>query len=98
MPLPSDILYNMNTPLNHFNSIRDHVMSGGRHFHLFISSSEEIYPGYISRAIQTAKPGDIPVIMNIEISSENPAIVAQQENDHVLSSFIPSKFINSIKL
>ena len=96
MPLPSDILYNMNTPLNHFNSIQDHVMSGGRHFHLFISSSEEILPGYISRAIQTAKPGDIPVIMKIEISSENPAIVSQQENDHVLSSFIPSKFINSI--
>ena len=96
MPLPPVILYNMNTPLEHFNSIQEHVMSGGRHFHLFISSSEKILPGYISRVIHNAKPGDIPVIIQIKISSKNPAILTQQEDDHVLSSFIPSEFINSI--
>ena len=96
MPLPPAVLLHMTTPFNRFNCIQEHVDSGGRHFHLFISSSDKIMPGYISRAIHTTKPGDTPVIIKIEISPENPAILAEQEDDNVLSAFIPKKFIKSI--
>lgn len=99
MPLPKDMLYNMNTSLESFNTIDNHVLSGGRQVHFFISSTPTLpAPGYLIRAIQTAGQEYIPVIITIKISSENPAVKSFLEDDHVIGPVLFGDHIESIRL
>ena len=99
MPLPKDMLYNMNTPLNLFNTIDSQVISGSRLVHFFISSAPTLPTrGYLIRAIQTAGSEYIPVIITIKISSENPAVKSVHEDDHVISPVLFGDHIESIRL
>lgn len=99
MPLPKDMLFNMNTPLESFNNIDNHVLSGGRQVHFFISSGSTLpAPGYLIRAIQTAGSEYIPVIITIKISSENQAVKSVHEDDHVISPVLFGDHIESIRL
>tara|TARA_B110000495_G_C22929640_1_gene543392 strand:+ start:156 stop:1130 length:975 start_codon:yes stop_codon:yes gene_type:complete len=97
MPLPPVILYLMVTPLKLFNTIDDHVVSGGRSIHFFISSSDKSpTPGYLARSVQTASSEYIPVIITIKISPENPAFKSYSEDDHVISPILKGEFIETI--
>ena len=99
MPLPEVILYGMDTPLNLFNTIEGHVISGGRPVHFFISSASTLPTlGYLGRAIETAGSEYIPVIIKIKISSENPAVKSFLEDDHVIGSVLYGAHIETIRM